>query len=137
MSHVLSSITREKKNQWVITLWMIDILLVMNVLKNSWWTCVSIVVCRLPMDVGPCRERYDRWYYDAERSSCQPFVYGGCAGNMNRFKSFESCTTFCSPSSADQARPAAPAPSYPSPSTTNGFSFILFFKKKKSFFCFN
>lgn len=38
---------------------------------------------------------------------------------MNRFKSFESCTTFCSPSSADQARPAAPAPSYPSPSTTN------------------
>ncbi|XP_046445127.1 papilin-like isoform X2 [Daphnia pulex] len=75
------------------------------------------VVCRLPMDVGPCRERYDRWYFDSERSTCQPFVYGGCAGNMNRFKSFESCTTFCSPS--DRTRPAEPAPSYPSPSTSN------------------
>jgi hypothetical protein len=76
------------------------------------------------MDVGPCRERYDRWYFDSERSTCQPFVYGGCAGNMNRFKSFESCTTFCSP--ADRSRPAAPAPSYPSSSTSNGFSFISF-----------
>jgi hypothetical protein len=96
----------------------------MCILNNFWSTCVSTVVCRLPMDVGPCRERYDRWYFDSERSTCQPFVYGGCAGNMNRFKSFESCTTFCSPS--DRTRPAEPAPSYPSPSTSNGFSFISF-----------
>lgn len=108
----------------------------MCILNNFWSNWVSLVVCRLPMDVGPCRERYDRWYFDSERSTCQPFVYGGCAGNMNRFKSFESCTTFCSP--ADRTRPAAPAPSYPSSSTSNGFFLLIpFHFKLFIFFRFN
>lgn len=24
-----------------------------------------------------------------------PFVFGGCAGNLNRFKSFDTCINFC------------------------------------------
>ena len=72
---------------------------------------IRTVVCRLPMDAGPCGDRYDRWHFDVERSTCMPFIYGGCAGNMNRFKSFESCISFCSPPSA-ASRPSAP-PSNP------------------------
>ena len=65
------------------------------------------------MDAGPCGDRYDRWHYDPQRSTCMPFIYGGCAGNMNRFKSFESCLNFCSPSSAS-SRPASPPQGSPS-----------------------
>ena len=55
-------------------------------------------MCRLPMDAGPCRDAYNRWYFDPEQGTCVPFVFGGCAGNMNRFKNFESCINFCSAS---------------------------------------
>ena len=50
------------------------------------------------MDAGPCRDAYNRWYFDPEQGTCVPFVFGGCAGNMNRFKNFESCINFCSAS---------------------------------------
>ena len=46
--------------------------------------------------MGPCRDNFNRWFFDAERATCLPFIYGGCAGNMNRFKNFESCISFCS-----------------------------------------
>lgn len=78
------------------------------------------VVCRLPVDVGPCRDRYNRWYFDAERNSCTPFVYGGCAGNMNRFKSFESCTAFCVPATVDDRKMA------PEINSSSSFGFSLF-----------
>lgn len=79
-----------------------------------------LVVCRLPKDVGPCRDRYERWYYDPERATCVPFEYGGCAGNMNRFKTFESCINFCaSTSAADRTRP-------PSPTSSTTYGFFIF-----------
>lgn len=35
------------------------------------------------------------WYYSTEEKTCIPFVFGGCAGNLNRFKSFDTCINFC------------------------------------------
>ncbi|XP_054714370.1 papilin-like isoform X2 [Uloborus diversus] len=52
-------------------------------------------VCRLPVDTGPCKETHPRWFYDAQSQSCLPFVFGGCGGNKNRFKSSEICLRFC------------------------------------------
>jgi len=59
--------------------------------------CLSLAICQLPVDSGPCSEGYyKRWYFDEDRQTCIPFIYSGCAGNRNRFKSFQSCLKFCS-----------------------------------------
>lgn len=53
-------------------------------------------VCQLPVEAGPCSEVHSRWFYDSESQNCLPFVYGGCKGNKNRFKTYELCMRFCS-----------------------------------------
>lgn len=53
-------------------------------------------ICQLPADSGPCRDgSYNRWYYDTAAGTCKLFRYGGCSGNMNKFKTFNVCTQFC------------------------------------------
>lgn len=46
-------------------------------------------ICLLPADAGPCGESHARWFYEPSSFTCLPFVYGGCGGNKNRFKSSE------------------------------------------------
>ncbi|XP_046402802.1 LOW QUALITY PROTEIN: papilin [Ischnura elegans] len=53
-------------------------------------------VCRLPVDIGPCSGSFKRWYFDEGRRTCSAFIYGGCAGNQNRFTNYETCRRFCS-----------------------------------------
>ncbi|KAJ6638506.1 Papilin, partial [Pseudolycoriella hygida] len=55
-------------------------------------------VCTLPVLVGKCLDSQDyhkRWYYDDSRGNCVSFIYSGCAGNQNNFRSYESCTEYC------------------------------------------
>lgn len=52
-------------------------------------------LCGLKKDYGPCRGFFPRWYFDAEKSKCVKFIYGGCYGNENRFEAASSCATFC------------------------------------------
>lgn len=54
-----------------------------------------LAICRLPVETGPCRGSFNRWYFDFSQRTCVPFTYGGCAGNLNRFKSFEICVGYC------------------------------------------
>ncbi|ODM97201.1 Papilin [Orchesella cincta] len=58
-------------------------------------TITGAAICRLAPDSGPCVDGFKRWYYNAEDKTCIPFVFGGCAGNLNRFKSFDTCVNFC------------------------------------------
>ncbi|KAJ8038425.1 Boophilin-H2 [Holothuria leucospilota] len=62
----------------------------------------SASVCDLPADPGSCHGFFPRYYYDAETSQCQFFIYGGCGGNENIFESEEECQAACysSPSSS-------------------------------------
>ncbi|XP_037820569.1 papilin isoform X5 [Lucilia sericata] len=56
-------------------------------------------ICKQEVDVGRCRGRSEtqrRWYYDDARGNCISFIYSGCAGNQNNFRSYESCYDFCS-----------------------------------------
>ncbi|XP_063221793.1 papilin isoform X2 [Bacillus rossius redtenbacheri] len=54
-------------------------------------------ICSLPVDIGPCSNSYyKRWYFNTEHGTCLPFLYSGCAGNLNRFKNFQSCEEYCS-----------------------------------------
>ncbi|XP_026469227.1 spondin-1-like isoform X2 [Ctenocephalides felis] len=52
--------------------------------------------CTLPLDTGPCRAPgVERWYFNSERQSCEPFMYSGCYGNNNNFKNKEQCEEVC------------------------------------------
>ncbi|XP_065171313.1 papilin-like isoform X3 [Atheta coriaria] len=51
--------------------------------------------CFLPSDAGPCRNDSEaRWFYDRD-GVCKQFMYGGCEGNANNFKTQEECTQMC------------------------------------------
>ncbi|KAF5274139.1 hypothetical protein FQR65_LT04537 [Abscondita terminalis] len=52
-------------------------------------------ICNLSSSSGLCRAQLFRWRYSSEHGNCVQFVYGGCFGNANNFKSYEECTHFC------------------------------------------
>lgn len=64
--------------------------------NNDCITCPESCTCSLPFDPGVCSsEGVERWYYDAEASTCLSFAYSGCGGNPNNFNSFEACMQAC------------------------------------------
>ena len=52
-------------------------------------------VCQLPAKAGNCRARIKRYYYNADVGTCQSFIYSGCNGNENNFKSVNECRKQC------------------------------------------
>lgn len=61
-------------------------------------TCVrteSLSVCEQPLDAGPCRGSFPRWFYNDQTGECDSFTYGGCQGNKNRFVTKEACQNSC------------------------------------------
>ena len=55
-----------------------------------------IRICLQRPDIGPCKARIERYYFDVELGSCEIFFWGGCAGNQNRFKTRNECERTCS-----------------------------------------
>nr|XP_057935609.1 kunitz-type protease inhibitor 2 isoform X2 [Doryrhamphus excisus] len=51
--------------------------------------------CVSPPATGHCRAAFPAFYYDPATASCQPFIYGGCSGNGNRYQSAEECMASC------------------------------------------
>ncbi|XP_007953723.1 kunitz-type protease inhibitor 2 [Orycteropus afer afer] len=51
--------------------------------------------CTAKAVTGPCRAAFPRWYFDAEKNSCDNFIYGGCRGNKNSYRSEEECMHHC------------------------------------------
>ncbi|KAM5172043.1 uncharacterized protein ACMZJ9_004893 [Mantella aurantiaca] len=51
--------------------------------------------CQLPVDEGFCSDYILLWYYHLQADDCRPFVYGGCGGNRNRFKTRQKCQQRC------------------------------------------
>ncbi|KAK3560946.1 hypothetical protein QTP86_023136 [Hemibagrus guttatus] len=51
--------------------------------------------CLLEKVVGHCRAAFPRFYYDVADQTCKTFVYGGCGGNNNNFKTKEECENAC------------------------------------------
>merc|ERR1711874_188235 len=48
-----------------------------------------------PNVTGPCRARAERWTFRGGR--CLKFIYGGCRGTGNNFKSKRECERKCIP----------------------------------------
>ncbi|XP_077405082.1 tissue factor pathway inhibitor 2 [Vanacampus margaritifer] len=54
-------------------------------------------MCRFPMEEGPCRAIFSRYFFNMTSMQCELFYYGGCQGNDNRFPDLTSCKEYCSP----------------------------------------
>nr|CAH8840399.1 unnamed protein product [Trichobilharzia regenti] len=52
-------------------------------------------VCILKPDPGTCRGYFSRYFYNKEKNVCEQFIYGGCLGNENNFKTKEECDAKC------------------------------------------
>ncbi|XP_033229967.1 inter-alpha-trypsin inhibitor-like [Belonocnema kinseyi] len=55
--------------------------------------CVGL--CLLELITGPCRGSYTVFGFESDTGKCVKFIYGGCAGNGNRFTSQEKCQKVC------------------------------------------
>ncbi|KAL4679017.1 hypothetical protein H8959_008667 [Pygathrix nigripes] len=73
------------------------------------WAVLLPEYCAAKAVTGPCRASFPRWYFDVERNSCNNFIYGGCRGNKNSYRSEEACMLRCFRESA------APQPRKPCP----------------------
>lgn len=51
--------------------------------------------CSLPQAPGSCRGYEPSFWHDPKTGLCEPFTYGGCDGNANRFSSQAECAAAC------------------------------------------
>ncbi|GFR11582.1 papilin [Trichonephila clavata] len=61
----------------------------------SVWDSDDSNVCDLPAETGRCRGFFPRYHFDKSTGECKRFVYGGCGGNGNNFKTEEDCQNQC------------------------------------------
>lgn len=52
-------------------------------------------VCNLPRAGGDCEAYIPSFGFDPHSQTCVPFIYGGCGGNDNRFRSLAECEATC------------------------------------------
>ncbi|HEY1535290.1 MAG TPA: BPTI/Kunitz domain-containing protein [Polyangiaceae bacterium] len=51
--------------------------------------------CSLPEQPGNCDAYAPSFWHDAKTGLCEPFVYGGCGGNADRFATRDQCIAAC------------------------------------------
>ena len=56
---------------------------------------LTAAVCSLKPEAGPCRAYKPRYFYNSTSYECERFVYGGCSGNENRFRTKSKCQDTC------------------------------------------
>jgi hypothetical protein len=55
-------------------------------------------VCALPPSAGSCDAYVQAYYFNPFHARCEPFIYGGCGGNANRFDTLQACEQRCNQS---------------------------------------
>ncbi|XP_077521294.1 uncharacterized protein LOC144132630 isoform X2 [Amblyomma americanum] len=59
------------------------------------WPLSTPEECTYPADAGPCDAYMKRFFYNTLTKSCEEFIYGGCGGNANNFRTFTDCDNKC------------------------------------------
>ncbi|CDW57127.1 Kunitz BPTI domain containing protein [Trichuris trichiura] len=75
--------------------WRMKITVILFLLFGATFASRRKSPCNLTVDGGPCKAQFTKYYYNKESKKCEPFVYGGCQGNRNRFDTLEECTAKC------------------------------------------
>ncbi|XP_066559981.1 kunitz-type protease inhibitor 2 isoform X2 [Amia ocellicauda] len=52
-------------------------------------------MCHAEVKMGPCRASMPRYFYNRTSQTCQRFIYGGCRGNKNNYRSEAECHSTC------------------------------------------
>ena len=63
-----------------------------NTKKQCLTTCGD---CASKPVTGPCKAHIQRYYFDKEKHICKKFIYGGCGGNSNNYKTKHECFDTC------------------------------------------
>ncbi|XP_070587011.1 carboxypeptidase inhibitor SmCI-like isoform X2 [Erythrolamprus reginae] len=61
--------------------------------------------CQLPAKPGPCQVMQPRYFYSQILGRCRLFLYSGCQGNGNNFRSRRECERICSRRRLDKPDP--------------------------------
>ncbi|XP_070604827.1 tissue factor pathway inhibitor 2-like [Erythrolamprus reginae] len=61
--------------------------------------------CHLPAKPGPCQVMQPRYFYSQTLGRCRLFLYSGCQGNGNNFRSRSECERICGRSLLDKPDP--------------------------------
>jgi len=51
--------------------------------------------CHLPAAKGRCRNYESRFYYNSFHQACEHFIFRGCNGNENNFRTWTECNREC------------------------------------------
>ncbi|KAK8764420.1 hypothetical protein V5799_032971, partial [Amblyomma americanum] len=51
--------------------------------------------CKPKADPGPCDAYMPRWAFNVTTGQCEKFIYGGCGGNKNNYKTIQKCEVTC------------------------------------------
>uniref|UniRef100_A0A8C3IV38 BPTI/Kunitz inhibitor domain-containing protein n=1 Tax=Chrysemys picta bellii TaxID=8478 RepID=A0A8C3IV38_CHRPI len=59
-------------------------------LINYWeWITFTLI------ELGPCKGQIPRFFYNPASRTCKSFIYGGCRGNGNNFRTLLECQQAC------------------------------------------
>jgi len=52
-------------------------------------------LCELESETGRCKGYFPRFFFNKASGKCEQFIYGGCGGNENNFKTLAECHDTC------------------------------------------
>jgi len=90
----------------------------MMYIKQTILVCVVVSLASAAIDVGRpdaclerpvtgrCRAAHVRYFFNADTGACECFLFGGCGGGANRFRTLQGCMNSCGVSPSEQS--AAP-----------------------------
>ncbi|KAG8181902.1 hypothetical protein JTE90_026060 [Oedothorax gibbosus] len=58
-------------------------------------------LCELEAETGMCRGYFPRYFFNKASGKCERFIYGGCGGNENNFKTLSECHDNCAAEAAN------------------------------------
>ncbi|XP_075722820.1 papilin isoform X3 [Rhipicephalus microplus] len=68
---------------------------IIGAVEVPFWPLAPPEECTYSVDAGPCDAYMPRFFYNTLTKTCEQFVYGGCGGNANNFRTFDACQKKC------------------------------------------